>query len=294
VVIAIIGILVALLLPAVQAVREAARRTECKSNLRQQALALNLFHDAKGHYPPGRAGSPRFPTGTEQHAVSWAFYLLPFVEQQSQFDTWKPTERCDDPANAVAMQTPVATFYCPSRRAPAADRDFDNNGAPSLAPSSGAGGDYAANAGLSTRNGMGEYGRKRFNGESFGPIYTNSALSSRRVADGLSKTFAIGEKFLPPEPSDLPDGLRHAAQGDTAFFAGDNRHGAVRRSSAGFPESRNETYRGHFGSEHAELAHFAFLDGSVRVLLYDTDQESFEWLSVVADGQQLPDEIFED
>lgn len=70
-----------------------------------------------------------------------------------------------------------------------------------------------------------------------------------------AKTFAIGEKFLPPEPRELPEGLRHAAQGDTAFFAGDNRHGAVRRSSAGFPESRDETYRGFFGSEHTDLAH---------------------------------------
>ncbi|MEM8679314.1 MAG: DUF1559 domain-containing protein, partial [Planctomycetota bacterium] len=284
VVIAIIGILVAMLLPAVQSAREAARRIQCTNNLRQQAIALTLFHDTNGHYAPGRAGSPRFPTGTEQHSVSWAFYLLPFVEQKQLFDAWAPRERCDDQVNAIAMRTPVSTFYCPSRRSPAADRDFDNDDAPSLAPGVGAGGDYAANAGLSTRNGMEAFGRERFDGQSFGPLYTNSAVPSRRVKDGLSKTFAIGEKYLPPEPKDLPNGLRHAAQGDTAFFAGDNRHGAVRRSSAGFPESRDETYRGFFGSEHTDLAHFAFLDGSVHTLSYDTNQEVFEWLSVVADG----------
>lgn len=294
VVIAIIGILVALLLPAVQAAREAARRTECKNHLKQQMLAVTLFHDTRGHYPAARAGSPRFPSGTEQHAVSWAFFLLPYMEEQAIYDAWQPEERCDDPANALAMRTPVATFYCPSRRSPLADRDFDNEGAPSLAPASGAGGDYAANAGLSTRNGMPQFGREEFNGESFGPIYTNSALPARRVTDGLSKTFALGEKHLPPEPTDVGEGLRHARQGDTAFFAGGNRHGAVRRSSAGFPETRDEVYRGHFGSEHAQLAHFGFLDGSVRAINYDIDQENFEWLSVVADGRQLSDEVFED
>lgn len=293
VVIAIIGILVALLLPAVQAAREAARRTDCKSRLRQQGLAVAMYHDTKGHYPPGRAGSPRFPEGTEQHAVSWAFYLLPFVEEQALSDAWAPTERCDDPANAVAMRTPVSTFYCPSRRPPAADRDFDNENAPSAAPASGAGGDFAANAGLSTRNGMESFGQAKFNGETFGPMYTNSAVPARRVIDGLSKTFCIGEKHLPPEPTDEPDGLKHAEQGDTAFFAGGNRHGAVRRSSAGFPDSREETYRGHFGSEHSQMAHFAFLDGSVRALQYDLDQEVFDSLAAVADEGFIPEGVID-
>lgn len=294
VVIAIIGILVALLLPAVQAAREAARRTDCKSRLRQQAIAVSLYHDTKGHYPPGRAGSPRFPEGTEQHAVSWAFYLLPFVEEQSLADAWVPTARSDADSNAVAMRTPVSTFHCPSRRSPAADRDFDNEGAVSAAPASGAGGDFAANAGLSTRNGMPSYGRAKFDGETFGPMYTNSAVPARRVIDGLSKTFCIGEKHLPPEPAETPEGLKHAEQGDTAFFAGGNRHGAVRRSSAGFPQNRDETYRGHFGSEHSGMSHFAFLDGSVRALQHDLDQEFFDSLAAVADGGFIPNDVIDD
>ncbi len=294
VVIAIIGILVAMLLPAVQAAREAARRTDCKSRLRQQAIAITLHHDTKGIYPPGRAGSPRYPEGTEQHAVSWAFYLLPFIEEQALSDSWVPTARCDDEVNRLAMRTPVASFYCPSRRSPAADRDFDNEGSPSLAPASGAGGDFAANAGLSTRNGMESFGRAKFNGETFGPMYTNSAVSARRVTDGLSKTFCVGEKYLPPEQADIDEGLKHARQGDTAFFAGGNRHGAVRRSSAGFPKTNAETYPGHFGSEHGNLSHFAFLDGSVRVLNHSLDQTIFDSLSAVADDGYLPDELFED
>lgn len=294
VVIAIIGILVALLLPAVQSAREAARRTDCKSRLRQQALAVTLYHDTQGNFPPGRAGSPRYPEGTEQHAVSWAFYLLPYVEEQALSDAWVPTARCDDELNSLAMRTPVSAFYCPSRRSAAADRDFDNEGSPSLAPASGAGGDFAANAGLSTRNGMDSFGKAKFDGETFGPMYTNSAVSARRVTDGLSKTFCVGEKYLPPEQSDVAEGLRHARQGDTAFFAGGNRHGAVRRSSAGFPKTRDETYQGYFGSEHGNLSHFAFLDGSVRTLQYSLDQAVFDSLAAVADEGILHEEIFED
>lgn len=304
VVIAIIGILVALLLPAVQAAREAARRTECKSRLRNQAIALQTYHDTNGRFPPGRAGSPRFPQGTEQHAVSWAFHLLPHVEEQALWDAWVPELRCDDDANATAMRTPVALFYCPSRREPAADRDFDNEQQPALVRESGAGGDFAANAGLSTRNGMEAFGRSKFDGATFGPLYTNSSVAARRVTDGLSKTFGIGEKYLPPPVSEAADGVEDARRGDTAFFAGGNRHGAVRRSTAGFPKERgyftsadndrDERNRGAFGSEHSGMSHFGFLDGSVRTIPHDIEQAVFDSLAAVGDGAQLTDEVFQD
>ncbi|TWT97048.1 hypothetical protein Pla108_28250 [Botrimarina colliarenosi] len=304
VVIAIIGILVALLLPAVQAAREAARRTECKSRLRNQSIALQTFHDSKGHFPPGRAGSPRYPQGTEQHSVSWAFFLTPFIEEQALWDTWDPTARVDSDTNARAMRTPMALFYCPSRREPAADRDFDNNNLPAVVMEAAAGGDFAANAGLSTRNGMGSFNQTTFDPETFGPMYTNSEIAARRVTDGLSKTFAIGEKYMPPPLADAAPGTEDFRRGDTAFFAGDNRHGAVRRSSAGFPkergyfssadDDRDQRNRGAFGSEHSGLSHFGFLDGSVRAIPHDIDQEVFDSMAAIGDGGTIPDEAFDD
>ncbi|MEN0110127.1 MAG: DUF1559 domain-containing protein [Planctomycetota bacterium] len=296
VVIAIIGLLVALLLPAVQAAREAARRTECKSHLKQIGLALMTYHDAVGHYPAARSGSALHPGGTDPYAVSWAFRLLPYLEERAIHDAWQPAERVDSPANAVAMRTPVSVYYCPSRRGPAADRDFDNNDAPSLVPDAAAGGDYAANSGRSTRNGMAAYGRERFDGESFGPMYTLSAVSARRVTDGLSKTFAVGEKHLPPEVADAVEGTEDYLRGDTAHFAGDNRHVVVRRSSAGFPDGPDDRYTGKFGSDHDGFTHFAFLDGSVRALQHDIDLDTYQALSIVADGLDVPDEAidFED
>src|SRR5688500_2633618 len=146
VVIAIIGVLVALLLPAVQAAREASRRTHCRNNLRQIGLAVTNHHDAKGHYPPGRVREDQF-------GASWAFELLPYMEQQQIHQAFDESLRVDDDRNAQAMRTPVPAFYCPSRRQPVADRDFDDDDGPTLKPGVAAAGDYAANSGLSTRTG---------------------------------------------------------------------------------------------------------------------------------------------
>ncbi|MEM1304361.1 MAG: DUF1559 domain-containing protein [Planctomycetota bacterium] len=293
VVIGIIGVLVALLLPAVQSARESARRSACQNNLRQIGLALTNYHDVDGHYPSARTGDDRFSTGTDQYAVSWALLLLPYVEAQEQFDAWEPSERVDAQANAVAMRTPQAVYYCPSRRSPAADRDFDNDGGPPTVLSAAAGGDYGANSGTSTRNGMSAFNREEFNAESFGPMYTQSRLAARRVTDGLSKTFAVGEKYLPPEIPDADPGTEDVRRGDGAFFAGDARHTVIRRSSAGFPDGPRDTYRGQFGSEHNNLSHFVFLDGSVRVIPHDIELDLLTSLSAVGDGGFVPEDLFD-
>ncbi|MEM8864448.1 MAG: DUF1559 domain-containing protein [Planctomycetota bacterium] len=294
VVIAIIGILIALLLPAVQSARESARRSSCQNNLRQLGLALQTYHDTVGYFPSARRGTEQHPSGTDPFAVSWAFSLLPYIEGQAQYDAWDPTLRVDDDANALAMRTPLSVLRCPTRSSPVAEHDFDNDGSPSLAPGVAAGGDYAANSGTSTRHGMALFGQEQFDGAEFGPMYTLSRVSARRVTDGLSKTYALGEKHLPPSIPDAAPGTEDFRRGDAAIFAGDARHTAVRRSSAGFPDGPNDTYRGKFGSDHSQISHFAFLDGSVRTLAHDLEVEVLKSLSAVADDGFIPEGVFDD
>ena len=186
VVIAIIGILVALLLPAVQKVREAARRTHCGNNLRQTGLAALSYESAHRRYPKGR-------NGTDQYSISWAFFLLPYVEQSAIFEAYIVNQRVDDDLNALAMRSPVATFYCPSRRAPAADRNFDNNEAAPLVLAAAAGGDYAANCGDSDQNGL----EGHTDPDRLGPFYYQSKVGLARF------------EMEPPIPLPSESGISH-------------------------------------------------------------------------------------
>jgi prepilin-type N-terminal cleavage/methylation domain-containing protein/prepilin-type processing-associated H-X9-DG protein len=112
IVIAIIGILVALLLPAVQAAREAARRSSCINNLKQIGLGVQLYHDTYKSLPAGSymagpcCGSPTYTT--------WTIALLPFMEQQSLADIYNHNLPNHDPANQAAVQTRVDVYVCPS------------------------------------------------------------------------------------------------------------------------------------------------------------------------------------
>jgi prepilin-type N-terminal cleavage/methylation domain-containing protein len=122
VVIAVIAILVGLLLPAVQAAREAAARTQCANNLHQIALAMHLYHDQYKHLPPSRLRNNEGP--------SWAWLILPNLEQQNLYNLWpagepypgvvlgQPITSTELGAAAEILNSAVPVYFCPSRRAP--------------------------------------------------------------------------------------------------------------------------------------------------------------------------------
>lgn len=300
VVIAIIGVLVALLLPAIQAARESARRNQCVNNLKQIGLAVQSRHDAKKLFPSGRLGRPASSTGgVNTFGVSWAFELLPYVEQMPLFQALKRTLPSTDPANSLAMRSAVSTFFCPSRREPAADRDFDNNDKPAPEENRGvaAGGDYAGSAGLDIN-----FGINNLNGEPAdvigGVLYTFSRISMKDVTDGTSQTIAVGEKYLPTEDearqrSDFKEDMMHYYQGDTAFFAGDHRFAIMADTSCGMAHGQapagatcgaNELWK-QFGSEHSGLSNFVFLDGHVKAIASEVDPIMLQRVSTIADDQ---------
>ena len=276
VVIAIIGVLVALLLPAVQAARESARRNACTNNLRQIGLAVQNYHDAMGRYPMGR-------DGIDQYSIAWSFRLLPFMEQQQIYEAWQVGARVDDDVNARAMRTPVSTYYCPSRRPPAADRDFDNHGMASIVRAAAAGGDYAANAGRDVRYGMslglagGTLDLARA-----GPIFSFSQIRAAQIRDGTSQTIAVGEKHIPPPDEDCVAGFEHKCLGDMAFFAGDDTDTIFGEDMARGPMDGSDD---EFGSEHPDITQFVFLDGHVDSIRYGVDNDAFELLLSIGDGE---------
>jgi prepilin-type N-terminal cleavage/methylation domain-containing protein/prepilin-type processing-associated H-X9-DG protein len=112
-VIAIIGVLIALTLPAVQAARESARRTACANNLRQIGIALYLHHDAKGKFPPGgiERRTPRAPQGRQ---LAWSCFLLPYLEQRPLYAQLDIHKAFDAAENAAAAATVLAVYLCPS------------------------------------------------------------------------------------------------------------------------------------------------------------------------------------
>src|SRR5262249_20228304 len=131
VVIAIIAVLIGLLLPAVQKVREAASRIRCAGNLKQVGLALHAYHDASGWFPPGHRdprSSPDFGPGW-----GWAVYLLPYLEQDNLYRALRvDSSPLGGGANLVPAtpltQTPLSVFLCPSDSGPLTNPYYDNHG----------------------------------------------------------------------------------------------------------------------------------------------------------------------
>jgi prepilin-type N-terminal cleavage/methylation domain-containing protein/prepilin-type processing-associated H-X9-DG protein len=305
VVIAIIGILVALLLPAIQAAREAARRNQCVNNLKQQGLALLMHHDSKKLFPQGRNGKSPGPAVTNPPAgqlptplpVSWAFQILPYMEQNAIFDSLVETVRVDDARNIQAMRSPVDVYYCPSRRSPAADRDFDNDDAVAAAEHKGvaAGGDYAGNAGIEE-----DFGDSNSAGEppdiEGGVIYSFSRNSIRHATDGTALSLAIGEKYLPTEDEarqqeGFSEDRMHYFQRDTAFFSGDNNETILAGTECGLGPGWSlggsswdvTDVREQFGSDHPQICNFVFLDGHVTGISQSVELITLQRLSTIAD-----------
>ena len=169
VVIAIIAILIGLLLPAVQKVREAAARMSCSNNLKQIGLALHNYHDANGTLPPGR----------DSMDLSAFVYILPQIEQDNVCNTMNMMMPWDDPSNAQAAATRIKTFICPS--------DSGSSVPPNWAPSN-----YRVNQGTSLSWGNGGSGGGTIPPPNR-PFHLNSKYKLVDILDGTSNTAMASE-----------------------------------------------------------------------------------------------------
>jgi prepilin-type N-terminal cleavage/methylation domain-containing protein len=116
VVVALIGVMLALLLPAIQSSRAAARKTTCANNLRQIGVALTAYHTARKQYPMGCVEWR--PTGGNERQLAWSALLLPFLDEQATYDRLDLAQAFDSAANSTAAATVIPVFLCPSSTRP--------------------------------------------------------------------------------------------------------------------------------------------------------------------------------
>jgi prepilin-type N-terminal cleavage/methylation domain-containing protein/prepilin-type processing-associated H-X9-DG protein len=270
VVIAIIGVLVGLLLPAVQKVREAANRVSCENNLKQMGLAFHMHHDTLKIFPTSgwyAYSSPAYRNGTplqgNDQGAGWGFQILPYVEAQN---TWMGAGATTDVGRAlVAIGTPNKLFFCPSRRAPQTIQYADSY-QPQLK-----GGmivhalcDYAAS-----------------NKENTGAVQQFKGVSIADITDGLSNTLLVGEKRLNVALLGQPQ------QDDNQGYTSGYNNDVLRKSHltpAPDYSAPNGDGGGLFGSSHPGHFNALFCDGSVRPIAYTIDKKGFAALGDRADG----------
>jgi prepilin-type N-terminal cleavage/methylation domain-containing protein len=251
VVVAIVALLVGLLLPAVQAAREAGRRTQCLANLRELALGCLAHESVRGFLPTGGwggawAGDPDRGFDVKQPG-GWAFNLLPHVEQTSLRDLGSGLTDAVAKADqaAIRLATPLEIFTCPSRRAVRAWPLAATKGALNLVavpttvarrPPAVVRGDYAANMGggdMANRYRSGGSPGSMVSGDmmtdamwhsAYGPppdglVFRRSRIRLREITDGLSATYLLGEKYV--DPAAMATGL--SDDDDQCLYSGHDR-----------------------------------------------------------------------
>ncbi|MDO4583473.1 MAG: DUF1559 domain-containing protein [Planctomycetia bacterium] len=316
VVIAIIGMLVGLLLPAVQQAREAARTMQCNNNLRQMGLACMNFESSSRAFPSGGwdypwVGSPDRGLGVEQPG-SWCFSILPFLEQNALFQLGSTGNRDSLPTQAdVAkrLETPVATFLCPSRRSVKIFATSGKTYKESGTITQGAKNDYVANFGTQCLNPddsaetIGNYSAANTktsnntwkNAQDTGVIFFHSKVTLGEIRDGTTNTYLLGEKYMNPSKYDSTS--VDPGDNETLYSGACNdvlRGGYYNESntanSAAPMQNRIDYERYVFGSCHSGAFGAAMCDGSVQRISYSIEPQIHYYLAHRSDNQiaQIP------
>ena len=300
VVIALIGILIALLLPAVQASRETARKTQCKNNLRQMALGF-LNHENTQQFFPSSGwgnkwiGDPDGGFGATQPG-GWAYSILPYMEYQNLYDAGNRLSELAlvsdlDEGNDIEeshfvrlVSTAVPLFNCPTKRLATlypmnSIHNAVANNVPNCSSTNGcrvARGDYSVNSG---NKNVGDlqgpamslekpwYPVKKPDRPQNGISYNRSEVKFKQITDGASKTIMVGERYLNPlayetglDPSD-----------NQCIYSGHNSdaNGYTGSGETAFTPRRDREgaqLTHYFGSAHNEGFHVAYCDGAVNFL----------------------------
>ena len=296
VVLAIIGMLIALLLPAVQKVREAANRVRCQNNLKQIGLALHAYHDEKGSLPPGYVWIP-MPAGMEpcpngpgdasdtDPGWGWAALLLPYLEQDNlfrQIDLHSPSR---DPRYEGLRTTKLSIFMCPSDWATGVYTMVSDLGLPMGQSATNS---YAACYGSGRRI-------TQESNRGNGLFFRNSRIRLTDITDGTSNTLAVGERAAvltrTPWVGAPCEGTIHitprAPTNSTAV--GDSPTQPLAQTGS---HTLNDPSvdPDNFFTPHRAAGQFLFADGSVRGVRIGIDPLVFQALSTRDGGEFVPDQ----
>ena len=317
VVIAIIGVLIARSLPAVQAAREAARRQSMCQYLKQLGMGCHLHESALKHFPTGGwafqwTGDPDKGFGPLQPG-GWCYNVLPYIEQGTlreigagQTDLQKKTSLI------IVKQQPIGTFICPSRRAvrtyplPPPGSPYGGEQEISINVNTTTGfnkTDYAANAGdLVSITGLGPSTYAAGvpaaipDATQTGVIFTHSKVKGSDIADGLSHTIMLGEKYLNPDQYENGcnggdnNSMMNGSDTDNLRWVCNNVNDinhAPLQDTPGIGLGSFDPWTESFGSAHSGAAQFIFCDGSVQSIRYEVDIMTFHCLGHRNDGLQV-------
>ena len=285
VVIAIIGIVLATLMPAVQASRESVRRTQCANHLHQVATALLTYESGKGRLPPGYVSAVNRKNEDTGPGWGWGYSILPQLEEQALFDRVKLDRPIEDPVNADVRSQILPIFLCPSDTQneelwTAMTREV--NGAPKkpicdVAPS----------------NFVGVHGYTDPGSDGEGVLFRNSRVRLQDVSDGKSKTLLVGERshqlgvatwvgavtgaqLFPDSPTQVSRKRIKPAAGMVLGFVGNREKTDDAKSDST-----------QFFSQHGIGVNFAFCDGHVTYISRNIDDEVLKALSTRAGGESI-------
>lgn len=301
VVIAIIAILIALLLPAVQQAREAARRTQCRNNLKQLGIALHNYHDIYNTFPPGytaRGVAATDPISAETGpGYAWSFALLPALEQANLVSAVDTNLDASDVVNrAVVQDTVLSSFLCPSDSAPNSFDVSDTDGNVYRMPRS----NYPGILG---------YASATMNpGRASGIFYRNSRIRFRDISDGTSNTICVGERKARhtfnqvSQPVDahttwyaaIPNVIRSAGmsgmmasmtEGPASLILGHVGQPSMMGMMQMHNTPNQTNHIVHFSSQHVGGVQFLLADGSVHFVSENIDFDTFRRLGERSDGE---------
>jgi len=284
VVIAIIGVLVGLLLPAVQAVRESSRRSSCSNNLKQVGLATQLFADSKRKLPAGYASGYDNAGADTGPGWGWAACLLPHLEQSAVFSRLDFSQPIEASASSGSRETVIATFLCPS--------DAGTRASFAVGPRDNAGALKSTTCKVGPSNYVGNFGVGEPGIDGDGVFFRGSEVRQRDITDGLSHTMMVGERSFRDAASTWVGAVTGAAQVpeptcSMGLQVNNASNFVLAHTGESYGGPNEPTEINNFTSAHVGGGLFTFVDGHVSYLGAGIDYATYKALSTRAKGDAI-------